>query len=182
VQPIIPIFIEQMDNGGKLWGLSSATTSGLALGVLGLTSAISSIFLGRMGDRSGHRRILIVCAVGGGVLYLPMALATSSWQLVILQGLFGIAAGGLVPAANAIVAHRTPVEQRGVIYGVTAAAASIGGFFGPLVGAGVAAAIGFSAAFVITGLFLLTATWLVWRSFRRNDAVGALDAAPHPIG
>jgi DHA1 family multidrug resistance protein-like MFS transporter len=174
VQPIIPIFVEQMKNGGKLWGLSSATTSGLALGALGLTSALSSIFLGRLGDKRGHRRILLACAVGGGVLYLPMALATSSWQLVVLQGLFGIAAGGLVPTANAIVAHRTPAEQRGVIYGVTAAAASIGGFFGPLIGAGVAAAVGFGAAFVITGLCLLSATWLVWRSFRRNDTVAAV--------
>lgn len=180
VQPIIPIFVEQMKNGGKLWGLSSATTSGLALGMLGLTSALSSIFLGRLGDKRGHRRILLACALGGGILYLPMALATSSWQLVLLQGLFGIAAGGLVPAANAIVAHRTPVEQRGVIYGITAAAASIGGFFGPLVGSGVAAVIGFSAAFVITGLFLLSATWVVWRSFRRNDAIVAVEAVRRP--
>lgn len=181
VQPIIPLFVEQMSNGGKLWDLSSATTSGLALGVLGLTSAISSIFLGRLGDKRGHRKILLACAVGGGVLYLPMALATSSWQLVALQGLFGVAAGGLVPSANAIVAHRTPVEKRGVIYGVTAAAASIGGFFGPLVGAGIAAVIGFGTAFVVTGLFLLGSTYLVWRSFRRNDAVTAMETSARAI-
>jgi DHA1 family multidrug resistance protein-like MFS transporter len=177
VQPIIPIFIEQLSNGGKLFNFSAATTSGLTLGALGLTSAISSIFLGRLGDRRGHRPILIACAFGAGLLYLPMGMANAAWQLLVLQALFGVAAGGLVPAANAIVAHRTPVEQRGVIYGVTAAAASIGGFFGPLVGAGVAAAIGFGAAFVITGVFLLVATVLVFRSFRRNDEVSASLAA-----
>lgn len=180
VQPIIPLFIEQMNNGGRLWNLSSATTSGLTLGMLGLTSAISSIFLGRLGDKRGHRNILLACAVGGGVLYLPMALATSSWHLVVLQGLFGVAAGGLVPAANAIVAHRTPSERRGVVYGVTAAAASIGGFFGPLVGAGLAAVIGIGAAFVFTGLFLLGSTYLVWRSFRRNDALAAFESSTQP--
>ncbi len=168
VQPIIPLFIEQLGDANSLFNLSAATVSGLALGMLGLTSAISSIFLGRIGDKRGHQPVLLWCALGAGLLYLPMALANASWQLVVLQGLFGVAAGGLVPAANAIVAHQSPPEQRGTIYGVVAAAASLGGFFGPLVGAGIAATLGFSAAFFVTGVFLLIVTAMVWKAFQRQ--------------
>ncbi len=168
VQPIVPIFIGQLHD--DLFGLSASATSGLALGMLGLTSAVASIYFGRLGDRRGHQPILLGCAIGSALIYLPMGLASASWQLVVLQGLFGIAAGGLVPAANAIIADRTDPEQRGTVFGVTAAAASLGGFFGPLAGAGIAATIGFGAAFLVTGLFLLVVSLIVWHSFRQQPS------------
>jgi MFS family permease len=84
-----------------------------------------------------------------------MALARNPWQLAALQGLFGIAAGGLVPAANALIADRTPTERRAFVYGITSSSAAFGAFVGPLAGAGLAIAFGFPAAFVATGLLLL---------------------------
>ncbi len=176
VQPIVPIFIGQL--GDTFLGLSPASVSGLALGMLGLTSAFSSIYFGRLGDRKGHQPILLGCAFASALIYLPMGLANASWQMVLLQGLFGIAAGGLTPAANAIIANRSAPEQRGTIFGVTAAAGSLGGFFGPLTGAGIAASIGFSAAFIITGLFLFFVTFLVWRAFKRQRAVAEREPVP----
>ena len=151
VQPIVPLFVAQLDGAGN----GSASVAGLALGVLGLTSAVSAIFFGRRGDRTGHRRILLGCAAGAGLLYLPMALVQSAWQLIVLQALFGVAAGGLVPSANALIADRTAPERRGVVFGLTAAAAAFGGFLGPLVGSGLAAAAGFPVAFLFTGATLL---------------------------
>jgi DHA1 family multidrug resistance protein-like MFS transporter len=167
VQPIVPIFIGELHD--NVFGLSASATAGLALGMLGLTSAVSSIYFGRLGDKRGHQPILLACAFASALIYLPMGLATASWHMVVLQGLFGIAAGGLVPAANAIIADRTAPEQRGTVFGVTAAAASLGGFIGPLTGAGLAAWLGFDVAFILTGLFLLVVSLIVWRSFRQRD-------------
>jgi len=178
VQPIVPIFIGQLHDG--FLNLSVSTTSGIALGMLGLTSAFASIYFGRLGDRKGHQPILMACAFASALIYLPMGLASASWQMVLLQGLFGIAAGGLTPSANAIIANRTPAAQRGTVFGVTAAVGSLGGFFGPLSGAAVAAAIGFNAAFVLTGLFLLVVCLLVWRSFRRQPAELVIAEEPAP--
>jgi DHA1 family multidrug resistance protein-like MFS transporter len=169
VQPIVPIFIGELHD--EIFGFSASATSGVALGMLGLTSAISSIYFGRLGDRRGHQPILLACAFASALIYLPMGLATASWQLVVLQGLFGIAAGGLVPAANAIIADRTDPDQRGTVFGVTAAAASLGGFFGPLAGAGIAAWIGFEAAFLLTGFFLLAVSLVIWRSFQKQRMI-----------
>ncbi len=152
VRPIFPLYVEQL---GHLGDQRAASIAGIAFGLLGLTSAFSSVYLGRRGDRAGHQRILLACLAGAGILYLPMALVTAPWHLVVLQALFGIAAGGLIPAANAIVANATPAERRGMIYGVTAAASSLGGFFGPLAGAGVAASFGFRTVFFGTSALLL---------------------------
>lgn len=151
VQPIIPLFVESLSPGAT----DTASLAGLVLGVLGVTSALSSTFLGRFGDQHGHRKILIVSIFAAGALYLPMAIAHSPWQLALLFGLFGVAAGGLIPAANAIIANRTPNDRRATMYGITASAASFGAFFGPLVGAAIAIGFGFPAAFITTGIMLL---------------------------
>jgi DHA1 family multidrug resistance protein-like MFS transporter len=164
VRPILPLYVEYVDH---LSDERAASLSGIAFGLLGLTSAFASVYLGRRGDRVGHHRILLGSILGAGLLYLPMAAVTGVWQLIALQGLFGIAAGGLIPAANAIVAQWTPRERRGVSFGITAAAGSVGGTFGPLAGSATAASLGFRATFLGTGIVLLAVAAAVAYAFSR---------------
>ena len=152
VRPITPLYIAEV---GNLSDARAASVTGLAYGLLGVTSALSSIMLGRRGDRAGHQRILFLSVLGAGIIYLPMALINAPWQMVLLQALFGIGAGGLIPAANAIIAQRTTAERRGAIFGVTASVGATGAFIGPLVGAGIAATLGFPATFAFVGLVLI---------------------------
>jgi DHA1 family multidrug resistance protein-like MFS transporter len=175
VQPITPLFVGELAHDMS----NAATQAGLAMGVLGLTSAISAVWLGRLGDRRGHRPILLVCMIGSGLVYLPMAASQHPWQLIALEALFGVFAGGTIPAANALVANMTAPERRGAIYGVVAAATSIGGFFGPLIGAGVAAAFGFRFTFVLTGLVLLAVTAAMVVATRRGHHA-AEETSPTP--
>lgn len=159
IQPILPLFVRELAPGVS----DPASLAGLVLGVVGITSAVSAVVLGRLGDRTGHRRIMLLCALASGLLYLPMAIAQQPWHLIVLQALFGIAAGGLIPAANALVATATAPERRGAVYGTMAAAASLGGFIGPLAGAAIAASLGFRAAFLATAVVLLLLAAGVWR-------------------
>ena len=152
VQPILPLFVEQLAHAAS--GTAS-TLSGITLGIAGVTSAISAVVLGRLGDRAGHRRILFWSTLAAGLLYFPMAAAQAPWQLIALQALFGFAAGGLIPAANALVANSTPADRRGAVYGLMAAAQSTGGFVGPLAGSVLAASLGFPVALSVTGALLL---------------------------
>ncbi len=172
VQPITPLFIGELahDMG------NAATQAGLAMGVLGLTSAISSVFLGRLGDKRGHRKILLICLIGSGLVYLPMAASQHPWQLIVLEAVFGVFAGGTIPAANALIAKLTPPERQGAMYGVVAAASSVGGFLGPLIGAGLAAGVGFRVTFVLTGVVLLVVAGALVLTSRR----AATQDAPAP--
>jgi DHA1 family multidrug resistance protein-like MFS transporter len=166
IQPIMPLYVQHLAGTGA----SVATLSGLTLGIAGLTSAVASVTLGRLADRIGQRPVLLVCAVGVGALYLPQAIAQSTTQLIILQGLFGIAAGGVLPSANAIVANLTPAERRGAVYGFTAAATSVGGFLGPLGGSALAAAVDIRYVFLASGMLMLaTAAWVI-HALRGGDA------------
>jgi MFS transporter, DHA1 family, multidrug resistance protein len=158
IQPIMPLYVQKLaGNTGSV-----ATLSGITLGIAGLTSAIASVTLGRLADRIGQRPVLLVCAIGVGLLYLPQTIAQTTTQLIILQGLFGIAAGGVLPSANAIVANLTPAERRGAVYGFTAAATSLGGFLGPLGGSSLAAAVDIRYVFLVSGLLMLgTGLWVI---------------------
>jgi MFS transporter, DHA1 family, multidrug resistance protein len=164
VQPIIPLFVEQLAQTTS----STSSLAGVTLGVLGLTSAVSSIYFGRLGDKHGHGIILISSAMASGLIYLPMALTQHPWQLIVLQALFGVFAGGMIPAANALIARATHPSRRGMVFGWMNTAASFGGFLGPLAGAGLAATIGFRATFVVTGFVLVATAAALWTTQRRN--------------
>ncbi|MDQ3443331.1 MAG: MFS transporter [Chloroflexota bacterium] len=167
VQPIMPLFVEEL--AGNLTSASSSL-AGVTLGVLGVTSAISSVYFGRLGDRKGHRAILLWCMLGSGLVYLPMALSQHPWHLIALQAVFGVFAGGTIPAANAMIATVTDPQRRGAIFGLMASAAAIGGFIGPLAGAGLAASIGFRATFVFCGVVLLaTVAVVLWTERHQRD-------------
>jgi len=162
VQPIIPLFVAELEPNIA----DPSALAGLVMGVLGFTSAAAAVVFGRLGDRRGHWPILLGCIVAAGLLYLPMAFVQNAWQLAVLQGLFGVTAGGLIPSANALIASVTAPERRGAMYGLTAGAGSLGGFVGPLAGAAIAAISGFRAPFLLVGLMLLLLTLPVVRAMR----------------
>jgi DHA1 family multidrug resistance protein-like MFS transporter len=165
IRPIMPLYIQDL---GDFSNSEAAAVSGWMFAVLGVTSAVSSIVLGKRGDRVGHRNILIACVFGAGLLYVPMAFATHPWQLIVLQGLFGVAAGGMIPAANTIIANATPAEHRGFTFGITNTAGSIGSAFGPLIlSSMIAPTLGFPAAFLTVGVLMtMLAAWLWWNTGR----------------
>jgi DHA1 family multidrug resistance protein-like MFS transporter len=164
VQPITPIFVQMISHTTA----AVNTLSGITLGVLGVTSAISSIYLGRLGDKRGHFRILLLSAIGAGLIYLPMAAAQQPWHLIVLQAIFGLFAGGLIPAANALIASHTDDSRRGVVFGFMNTAGSVGGFAGPLAGAALANVFGIRATFVLTGAVLLVMAASLWLSNKRR--------------
>jgi DHA1 family multidrug resistance protein-like MFS transporter len=164
IRPVMPLFLQEL---GGYSDDRAATVSGWMFGVLGVSSAVSAIIFGRRGDKVGHERILLGCVIGSGILYIPMAIAQSAWQLIALQGLFGIAAGGMIPSANAIIANITPPERRGLTYGVTATAGGLGAAFGPLLLSSLIAPLfGFEVAFVTVGVLLLALGAFLWRVVR----------------
>jgi DHA1 family multidrug resistance protein-like MFS transporter len=133
----------------------------LTLGVAGLTSAVAAVLIGRRADRVGHGKVLIVATVAAGLLFIPLGLAQATWQLIIFNGLYGIAAGGVMPSANSVVANLTPSARRGAVFGFTTAATSLGGFIGPLGGALLAAAFDIRYVFFVAGgITLLAAGWV----------------------
>jgi DHA1 family multidrug resistance protein-like MFS transporter len=156
VQPMLPLFVQYIDPSQ-----SAATVTGLIFTVAGVVAAISSLVWGRLGDRIGHRRLLIAMALGAGLVYIPQGLVVSVVQLIVLRGVLGIFDGGLLPSANALIASSTPVGKsggsgsHGTTYGLVYLANGFGFAFGPLAGGVIAATLGLRNVFFVTAAILL---------------------------
>jgi MFS transporter, DHA1 family, multidrug resistance protein len=170
-QPLVPLFMGILGAEG-----AASSLSGVALGLMGVTSAISSVILGRLADRLGPRSILIFAVALAGVLYFPQAGAQTPVQFIVAMGLFGIAMGGIMPTASAIVASLAPMERRGIIYGFTNSAMSVGAFIGPIGGTMLAAFIDIRFAFFVLGVSMLLTSIYIWYALPKS-----LDRRGRPV-
>jgi DHA1 family multidrug resistance protein-like MFS transporter len=174
ILPMIALFVVEIL--GMTGGAASIT--GLIIGLASLTAATSGVWLGRLGDRIGHSRVLIVSALVAALLYAPQPFVTSAWQLVVLQALQGFAAGGLIPSLASLMNLWAPAGNQGAIYGldtsVNAAARSIA----PMIGAAIAVWFGLRGVFGATTLVYAAIALLalhVLRLQRRGRAVPSAD-------
>lgn len=138
IHPVLPVYIKELTDGTEYLG----TLAGFAISVTGMAGLIVSPILGKRGDKLGHRRMLTICMIGTGLFFLPQALAPNIWVLIASRFGLGLFIGGILPAANALVAHLTPIHQRGSVFGFTTSATLLGSFGGPLFGGLMSAAFG----------------------------------------
>jgi DHA1 family multidrug resistance protein-like MFS transporter len=132
------------------------TFVGLAQGVLAGAATLSAVWLGKLGDRIGHKKILVSSALATAIFYFPQAYVTESWQLLVLQGLTGVAVGGLVPSISALLANYTPSGQEGAVYGLDNSISAAGRSVAPLMGSYVTGLFGTASAFIAASLIALT--------------------------
>ncbi len=130
----------------------AATASGLMIGSVAGASALSSVYLGRLGDRIGHERILIASALGAALFYLPQPFVNTPWQLIVLQALTGLTLGGLLSPMAALMNLWTPPDMQGATYALDNSVAAAGRSISPMVAAAVATWFGVRGVFGITAL------------------------------
>lgn len=157
--PIIPLFVQSLlPESGHV-----STFTGLVVGIAAATGTFSAVYLGKLGDRIGHRRVLIGSTLAVALFYFPQVFVTQAWQLLVLQALAGAGIGGVLPTISALLSGYTQPGQEGAVYGldnsVVAAARSVA----PLVGTGVALWFGLQTTFVVAGLLFLATALLVVR-------------------
>lgn len=151
IAPIAPLFIQSLLEDTARLG----TLTGLVAAGSSVASTISAIYLGRLGDRIGHRRVLFVAALVAGLCYAPQGLVTSVWQLLALQILTGAAIGGIIPSLSALLTGYSQPGQEGAIFGLDNSVTAAARAAAPLVSAFVAYWIGIKTTFVVAGGALL---------------------------
>src|SRR5690349_19058935 len=116
---------------GELGGLSHLSWVVTAY-VLGTT--VSTPIWGKIGDMYGRKTIFIVSIVGFLIGSALSGASQDMTQLIAFRAIQGLAAGGLVVNAMAIIGDLVPPRERGRYQGIMAATMSIAMVAGPLVG------------------------------------------------
>lgn len=173
--PFAPLFIATLlTDDARL-----NTFTGLVIGVSAGAGTITAVFLGRLGDQVGHRRVLQWAALLTGFFYLPQSFVTNAWQLLALQALSGAAAGGIIPTLSALLARYTEPGEEGSVYGLDNSIVAASRAAAPLLGAVIAFWLGLRATFTATAVvFLLVALLAMWKL---PDAQPVGDAIPRPV-
>jgi len=125
VLPLLPIYADQIG------------ASGTQIGFLVVSYSIAQLFFapiwGRLSDRFGRRRILIIGLVGSAASYLVFAFAGSIAILLLSRILAGVG-GANISVAQAYVADVTSPEERSGKLGILGSAFALGFVFGPALG------------------------------------------------
>ncbi len=174
VYPLLPAFISRTLGG-------SAAIIGALDGAADLTSAILKWVSGRLADRPGWRRPLILVGYATAVLVRPLiSVASAAWQVVGFRVIDRVGKGIRTPPRDALIAEVTPLAVRGRAFGFHRAADHFGAVIGSLAawyllrrGADVRGVIEWS---IVPGVVAFVALAIILR--RRGRAAEAPAAAP----
>jgi len=161
-------------------GLSNEQV-GILQGALSLTWALAAFAIGRLSDRTGNRKLLLVIATL--VFSLCSFLTGLAQSFLLLLGarlLMGAAEGGVMPISHAMVASEVSPERRGIAQGIAQNFGSnlLGSFVAPVLLVSFATAYGWREAFYLAGIPGLVSAALLWFLIREPAArVHHADAA-----
>lgn len=159
IEPIITVYVSDLIQHP----VHATTIAGFVMSAAALGSILSSFALGRLADRVGYLRIIILALFTAAILLIPQAFVTVSWQLIGLRFLMGLALGGLLPCIAAVIRNNVPETFIGTVLGYSLSAQFAGQFVGPILGGFVGGHLGISAVFISTSLLLFICALYVFR-------------------
>ncbi|MFQ5931841.1 MAG: MFS transporter [Nitrospiraceae bacterium] len=134
---------------------ASAALSGMAISVMALSFAISSISYGRVARRLDHISVLILGFGLIGIGYSVVTVAAGSALMYVGLAVSGIGLGQLVPNLYVWLADEAPVQIRGRVIGGFTTALFLGQFLSPIVSQPIVSRFAPANTFLIAGLLLL---------------------------
>lgn len=164
IAPILTLYVR--DLAGNISNI--AFISGMIASVPGVAALLCAPRLGKLGDRIGPEKILIVALVVSVLLLIPMSFVQTPWQLGVLRFLLGAADGALLPAVQTLLVYNSSNQIAGRIFSYNQSFRDIGNVTGPLIGAAVSASYGFRAVFCVTALVVLINAIYTGISLRRR--------------
>jgi DHA1 family solute carrier family 18 vesicular amine transporter 1/2 len=120
--------------------------AGLVLAAYSASLLIASVPAGHLADRVGTKRVTIAATVALAATAPALALAGTTWELVVARGVQGLAAAVSWSAGLAWLLAATPAERRTRTLATVNGSATAATLAGPLVGGPLVSWIGFGPA------------------------------------
>ncbi|BFT72768.1 multidrug efflux MFS transporter [Paenibacillus sp. P36] len=164
VEPILTVYITQLTDHLN----HVALIAGLTFSASGLANIFAAPRLGKLSDRIGAHKVMLISLLAAGIIFIPQAFVTNPWELMILRFLLGLTAAGLTPTVNILIKKITPSAITGRVFGFTMSSGYLGVFAGAILGGQVAAWFGSRYVFLVTGaLLLINAGWVYFNVYKK---------------
>jgi MFS family permease len=162
IEPIITVFVSTLVTDPN----HVTRVAGVVMAASALGSIIAAARIGRLADRIGAWRIVVICLALCGVLLIPQAFVTSAWQLIVLRFLMGLSLAGLLPSITSVIRHNTPDKHAGYILAYATSAQYAGQVTGPLMGGFIGGAFGMRSVFLITSALMFAGALINFQRHR----------------
>ena len=158
LQPVISVYIKGIVPSDTE---NLAFIAGAVFSAMGIAQLMSSSPLGKLVDKIGPRKVLVVSLIYVGILNIPQSYVSDVYQLAIIRFLQGFGLGGMLPALNTYLSSKTPREFTGQVFSYNQSCLFFGYFLGSVGGASLMAWLGFTTLFWVSGgLFIISALWI----------------------
>ncbi|MBH3437037.1 MFS transporter [Pseudomonas citronellolis] len=170
ILPLFPVMMSELHLDYQDLGNISA--------VLAIAWGISSIFMGRLSDRIGRRKVLIPAVLLFSLLAGLSGLANGVAALLLIRAVMGVSEGAFTPTAIAATAESSHPSRRGLNIGIQQA-------FFPILGLGLAPILATQLllvlpswrwVFVVVSLPGFLLAWFMYRRLRETRAPAAAEA------
>jgi DHA1 family multidrug resistance protein-like MFS transporter len=158
----ITVFMLQLLEGRGVDTAGEAKWIGAAAMAGAVCMLVATPFWGRVLDRTGPARVLLICGIATVVTHVPMLVLDTPWQLVLARAAFGLTAAGMPAAIVYLLRNISPagMDARAISY-MTAfqffgmgIAPFLAGLIGPV--------LGLRAYFALNIVMMAAGLWL-WR-------------------
>src|SRR3989338_8841035 len=158
ILPLLPFYALSLGAAPVELGFLTATFAVMQL--------IFSPVFGKLADRIGRKKVLMMGTLGFMAAYLVFAFATSFWMAILGRALEGFFAAGIFPVCISLLSDLTTPKQRGHAMGLMGMTFSLGFIFGPAFG-------GFASTFAVQDAFFLAACFsflnFLWIFFKLKE-------------
>jgi MFS family permease len=135
---------------------SNRASISLAFTFANLMQSISSPLAGRLADRFGARRVILLSSVSFALLLVSSHLLSAKlWNLYVFCGLLGFVGSGPAPIPYVKVISRWFDRRRGLALGLTMFGIGSGAILMPVLAQRLIAMLGWRSTFMVVGLLVL---------------------------
>ena len=152
VVPLLPVYAHDLGAGGL--------AIGFIFGSFALSRTLFLPYFGRLSDRKGRKRLIVIGLLSYACLSLAFILAQNVTSLVIIRFFQGIASSMMMPAIQAYVGDITPQGREGFTMGFFNMSIFFGLSLGPVLGGSIKDYWGFDVSFLSMGILSLVGFFL----------------------
>ena len=150
INPIMALFVRQINH--THW--STTLLVGIIAALPGISTIIAAPRFGKLGDKIGPQYVLMAGFILAFLVQVPTAFVTSIFLLAFLRLMIGISDATMLPQINSMLTKSVPREMTSRIFAYNQSFMSMGGVFGPMVGAFVANIWGYRGIFISGAIFI----------------------------
>lgn len=153
LEPLLSLYVLDLGSSHD----DASFNSGIIFSLVGIATVIAAPIWGRIGQRIGYRKTLMIGLLGGGIGNVLQLLFHNLVGFGGLRFLYGLFFAAVYPGLNALIVKATTPEFRGRAFSLNQSATQLGNMVGPVAGGALGGVIPIPFVFLLNGI-LLTVT------------------------